>query len=155
MKAGSLALIIGVGGGSPKAVITRWLTRFWAIESIWLLQSRQLAIHGYLWRSVTQIRTSWWCSCLDCRRSSPVSSRLAGETALLCWWMVLRTIVALKRGRVSIIWVFKWFWVHHTAMQRHQQSYGLLISRNVLSILRTSRQERGKWFGLMFWLDCR
>ena len=152
MKAGSLALIIGVGGGSPKAVITRWLTRFWAIESIWLLQSRQLAIHGYLWRSVTQMRTSWWCSCLDFRRSLPASSRQGGETALLCWWMVLHTIVAPKRGRVSTIWVYKWFWVHHTAMQQLQQSYGLHISRKVLSILKTSRQGKGKWFGLIFWL---
>ena len=155
MKAGSLALIIGADDGLPKAVITRWLTGRSAIESTWSLQFRQLVMHGYLWRSVTQMRTSWWCSCLDFRRSLPVSSRLAGEIALLCWWMVLRTIVALKRGRVSIIWVFKWFWVHHIVMQRHQQSYGLLISRKVLSILRTSRQERGKWFELMFWLDCR
>ena len=151
MKAGSLALIIGVGGGSPKAVITRWLTRFWAIESIWSLQSRQLAIHGYLWRSVTQIRTSWWCSCLDFRRSLPVSSRLAGETELLCWWMVLHTIVAPKRGRVSTIWVYKWFWVHHTAMPRRQQSCGSRISKKVHSISKTSRQVKGKWFRLMIW----
>ena len=152
MKAGSLALIIGAGGGSPKAVTTRWLTGRSVIESTWSLQFRQLVMHGYLWRSVTQMRTSWWCFCLDFHRSLPVSSKLAGETALLCWWMVLRTIVASKRGRVSTIWVYKWFWVHHTAMQQHQQSYGLHISRKVLSTMKTSRQGKGKWFGLIFWL---